>query len=182
MPPLSEPTVAREKLHRRVVTCEGYRRADGLWDIEGHMTDVKTYGFDNDWRGRVDPGEPLHGMWLRITLDDAYTILAVEARTEYSPYQVCGNITANYQKLVGLAIGPGFTQKVKALMGRTEGCTHLTELLWPMATTAYQTMVAKRRDPDAEQKPWHINTCHALAADGPIVKTSWPDYYTGDKE
>ena len=78
--PLSEPA-AREKLHTRTVTCEGFRRADGLWDIEGHMTDVKTYGFDNSWRGRVEPGEPLHGMWLRLTIDEDFTIRAAEAFT-----------------------------------------------------------------------------------------------------
>ncbi|EKE76900.1 DUF2889 domain-containing protein [Oceanibaculum indicum] len=183
--PLSEPA-AREKLHTRTVTCEGFRRADGLWDIEGHMTDVKSYGFDNSWRGRVEPGEPLHGMWLRITIDDDYTIRAAEAFTEYSPYEVCGAIAPNFKALEGLTIGPGFTRKVKELLGGTRGCTHLVELLGPMATTAYQTLVGQRRKkPEAPaqdappRKPWHIDTCHALASDGPIVKKDWPDFYTG---
>ncbi|MBT8434953.1 MAG: DUF2889 domain-containing protein, partial [Gammaproteobacteria bacterium] len=32
--PLTKP-VKRKLAHTRVVTCQGYRREDGLWDIEG---------------------------------------------------------------------------------------------------------------------------------------------------
>ena len=39
--PLSAPA-ARERLHTRQIECHGYRRADGLFDIEGHSTDTKT--------------------------------------------------------------------------------------------------------------------------------------------
>ena len=67
--PLSPPA-SRKHLHTRTVTCCGYQRDDGLWDIEGHLVDVKTYGFDNDHRGVVNAGEPVHEMWLRLIIDD----------------------------------------------------------------------------------------------------------------
>ncbi|MCK6450308.1 MAG: DUF2889 domain-containing protein, partial [Alphaproteobacteria bacterium] len=104
--PLS-PAVPREPMHRREVECRGYRRADGLWDIEGHLVDTKTYAFDNAWRGRVEPGTPVHEMWIRLTLDTALNIKAVEAQTDFSPYEMCGGITPDFQKLVGLRIAPG---------------------------------------------------------------------------
>ncbi|HYD97931.1 MAG TPA: DUF2889 domain-containing protein, partial [Alphaproteobacteria bacterium] len=78
--PLSAPA-ARRHIHTRTVTCQGFRREDGLWDIEGHMTDVKTYAFGNEWRGEIAPGEPLHDMWMRLTIDDGFTVHAVEAVT-----------------------------------------------------------------------------------------------------
>ena len=65
--PLSPPT-ARKLLHTRTVSCHGYQRDDGLWDIEGHLVDGKTYGFDNDHRGVVNAGEPVHEMWLRLSI------------------------------------------------------------------------------------------------------------------
>ena len=43
--PLTEPA-ARELLHTRVIDMRGYIRDDGLWDIEGHLTDNKSYGYD----------------------------------------------------------------------------------------------------------------------------------------
>ena len=53
--PLSTPT-EREHLHSRQIGLMGYRRNDGLWDIEGHLTDVKTYGFKNEFRGEIAAG------------------------------------------------------------------------------------------------------------------------------
>ncbi len=68
-------------------------------------------------------------------------------------------------------------------MGKTLGCTHLIELLGPLATTAYQTMhwalEERENSRSSRTKPAIIDTCHALAGDGPIVKRTWPDFYTG---
>ena len=69
MSPLSAP-VERKHLHTRRYEFQGYQRTDGLWDIEGRMTDTKTYGFPNEWRGEIKADEPIHDMWLRLTLDD----------------------------------------------------------------------------------------------------------------
>ena len=64
--PLPDPA-PRERLHTRRYVFNGYRRADGLWDIEGRMTDVKSYGFENDYRGRIEAEEPLHDRARRRT-------------------------------------------------------------------------------------------------------------------
>lgn len=188
--PLSDPA-DREHIHTRDIDCRGYRRADGLWDVEGHLTDVKSYPFTNDFRGTITPGEPLHDMWIRITIDDSLTIVAAEAVTDRGPYHLCGDITPNYQRLVGLSITAGFTRKVRERLGGVHGCTHLVELLGPMATTAFQTIfpilmrerAEHRADAasDEKRRPSLLNTCHAYASDGEIVKRHWPDFYTGNR-
>ena len=43
--PLPVTEVERELRHTRRVRYEGYKRADGLWDIEAHLTDVKNHDF-----------------------------------------------------------------------------------------------------------------------------------------
>ena len=48
--PLSQPA-ERERLHTRVIEINGYRRADGHYDIEAHLTDVKSFGQTNYDRG-----------------------------------------------------------------------------------------------------------------------------------
>ncbi len=184
--PLPEPA-SRQHIHTRRLTCEGYLRDDGLWDIEGHMTDVKTYGFANSHRGEIHAGEPIHDMWLRITVDDQLLIHAVDAVTDAGPFRICPDIAPAYQALVGLHVKPGFTQRVKELLGGVEGCTHLTELLGPIATTAYQTVYASRARKHGPSKPsteWkrpppHLNTCHALASDSEVVAEKFPQFYTG---
>ncbi|HTZ76413.1 MAG TPA: DUF2889 domain-containing protein [Stellaceae bacterium] len=185
--PLSAPA-PREHIHTRQIECRGYRREDGLWDIEAHLTDVKTYSFESDWRGTMTPGTPVHDMWMRLTVDDDFIIRAVEAVTDASPYQLCPEVTVNYQRLVGLSIRPGFIQKVRELLGGTEGCTHLVELLNPLATTCFQTIFPYRhrhqrentRDPSKPaRRPRLLDTCYAYATDGKLVKRYWPEFYTG---
>jgi hypothetical protein len=184
--PLSEPA-PREHLHTRRVECRGFLREDGLWDVEGHMTDVKTYSFPSDERGTVVAGTPVHDMWIRITIDDGMVIRAIEAVTDASPFRLCPAITPNFQRLVGLAIRPGFMPKVKQLLGGTEGCTHLVELMGPLATTAFQTLTGRKRKKRQQEEPAEaprkrpplLETCHAFATDSPVVKRLWPEHYTG---
>ena len=179
--PLSTPA-AREAIHRRVVECRGYRREDGLWDIEGHLVDTKTYSFSNRWRGVIQAGEPVHEMWLRLTIDESMLIHAAEAVTDAGPYAICPDITPRFRSLAGITIGPGFSRRVAERVGGTLGCTHLVELLKPMATTAYQTLWGARRDETQSQprrRPAFLDTCHALASDGVVVREHWPAFYTG---
>jgi hypothetical protein len=181
--PLSAPA-ARELIHNRDVLCRGFHRDDGLWDIEGHLVDSKTYDFPNRYRGEMKAGQPVHGMWVRLTLDDDLVIHAVEAVTDDGPYPVCPVITPRFRELEGLRIGPGFTRAVRQRLGGTSGCTHLVELLRPVATTAFQTIYPRRHrraSGDAEHRPPFLDTCHALASDGPVVRDHWPEWYTGEQ-
>ncbi|MGQ9365617.1 DUF2889 domain-containing protein [Azospirillum sp. ST 5-10] len=191
--PLTDPS-PREPIHTRTLTLNGYRRADGLWDIEGHLTDVKAYAFTTEERGRLEPGDPIHEMWLRLTVDDSLTVLAVEAVTDKSPYGGCGAIVGAFQKLVGLSVAKGWTRAVKERLGGVHGCTHLVELLGPLGTTAFQTIypvLTRERErrareegtaPEApRQRPVLLNMCHIFASDGEVARTRWPDHYTGDR-
>lgn len=176
--------VPREHLHTREIRCRGFRRTDGLWDIEGLLEDTKTYSFDNHDRAGVASGEPVHRMHMRLTIDDELAVNAVEAATEAGPFSICGDINAAFAGLAGLKIGPGWRKAVLGRLGGVHGCTHLTELLLgPMTTTAWQTVFAARQRRENTQpsgkRPAMIDTCHALAGDGPIVRRQWPDHYTG---
>jgi len=197
--PLSPP-VGRQHLHTRRVTCQGFFRDDGLWDIEGRITDEKTYEHANEWRGPLKPGDFVHDMSIRLTLDHKFTIVDVEAVTDKSPYRICGGIAPDFKKLIGLRIGGGFHREVRARLGGVHGCTHIVELLGPVATTAFQTVSSgKARElnrahrakngslpapaakPAAKppRKPYVIDTCHAWSADGEVVKRWAPQFYTG---
>ena len=186
--PLSSPA-PREHIHTRKVQCEGFRRSDGLWDIEGHITDTKTYGFGNRERGEVKPGSPIHDMWIRLTIDDTLTIQGVEAVTDASHYSICPNVTPNFQRLIGLLIGPGFRKQVRERLGGTEGCTHLVELLGPVGTTAFQTVMplvdrdlykrhqgAASEAPRARKRPALLNSCYAFSDEREVVARQWPEF------
>ncbi len=179
--PLSPPA-ERELAHTRRIALFGYSRADGQFDIEAQLTDTKPYGFANEDRGAIAAGEPLHGMSMRMTVDDTLTITAFEALTDYSPYSICPAAAANFSRLAGLRIAPGFLREAAQRVGGTQGCTHLRELLQQMATVAFQTVapvLAKRAGQRRPGGPALLNTCYAYDSSGPIVQRQWPEHYTG---
>ncbi len=137
-------------------------------------------------------------MSIRLTIDHTFTIVDVEAVTDQSPYEMCGQITPDFKKMIGLRIGGGFHRKVRERLGGVHGCTHIVELLRPVATAAFQTVASRRArelnlahrlkigkppkpvDPNAApEKPHVIDTCHAWSAEGPVVRRWAPHFYTG---
>ena len=141
--PLSAPA-ARDLLHLRDIQLRGYQRDDGLFDIEAHLLDTKAQPFDNDSRGLMQPGDPLHGLWLRLTIREDMEVLACEAASDHTPYALCPQAAPNFSRLAGLKIGPGFNRAVNERVGGAPGCTHLREVLGQMATVAYQTLYPLR--------------------------------------
>ena len=181
--PLSPPAT-RQQQHNRSIECRGYERADGLWDIEGHLVDTKTYVTNKRDTGRErQPGEPIHDMWLRLTIDLDMKIHEAEAATDASPYAPCGNITPNFKALKGITIGAGWRRKTLEILGGTKGCTHLVELLGPLGTTAFQATGRAREQRNAgkplTRKPYQLNACHVYDDTSFAVKERWPQYYTG---
>ena len=198
--PLSPPA-PREPLHTRSIEINGYRRTDGMYDIEAHLTDTKSFGQTNYDRGYIEPGEPIHDMWLRLTVDDRMMIHKAEAISDKTPYVMCPHAAPNFALLEGLQIKAGFLREANHRVGGPVGCTHLRELLQQMATTAFQAInpskvrreMQTRAEPEPKGSdivdaritekmggaPKVLNTCLAYSADGPLVRRRWPHLYTG---
>jgi len=173
---LPPTTIEREMVHQRKINVNGYVRADGQYDIEAELTDHKTYSFPSDFRGTVTPDLPVHHMILRITITPERIITGAEAITVTGPYSVCPKANEVFDELVGLKIGPGWRRQVQAAIGGRHGCTHITELMGPVATIAYQTFygqeVRERReaaeftDADKQNQRSHLlNSCVGYADD-----------------
>lgn len=173
--PLSKSS-PRKMLHLRDITLRGYEREDGMIDVEAHMTDSKTHSLSMRDRGGLSSGEPMHDMWLRVTVDQDMTIIASEAAMDATPYNVCPGVAPNYQRLVGLNIGKGYLKGAMQRLGGVEGCTHLRELLQQVGTVAYQTMLSMRgqRRPEGMKAPRGIhpsllNTCYSYDENGALA-------------
>ena len=189
-------SVEREAQHFRNYAFSGYRRTDGLFDIEGRMTDTKSYAFPNDWRQTIDAGEPIHDMRIRLTLDETFVIRDVECVTAAGPYEICPAITPAFAALKGERIGRGWSRVLREKFGGRHGCVHHVEMLRAMATVAFQTLYGwqgrRERDaggtsegpPDREaagRRPGFIDSCHALASDGEVVRRQYPQFYEARK-
>ncbi len=180
---LPEPA-AREKKHHRKIDCEGFLRADGLWDIDVHMVDTRTYDctYDEFHRdGLIRAGEPVHDMWLRFTIDLDFLIHEVQAASDHTPFGICPRAAVSMRELAGLRIGPGWLKQARERVGTDKSCTHLMDLLGQLAATAYQTLHAAIEEREAMQptreKPPILDTCVALSSSGEVVKNLWPEFY-----
>jgi hypothetical protein len=175
--PLSPPTAPRERLHCRTVTYDGYRRDDGFLEIEAHLVDVK----DHDYAllaGLRPAGEPVHDMWVRVTLDAEFVIREIEAATALMPYPGdCDRITPAYRKLIGASLVHGFRKRLNDAVGGVHGCTHLTELLGYLPTAAFQTFAGLVPEDDGVTRPFQLNRCHALEPSSDTVRRYYPTWY-----
>jgi len=185
---LPEP-VNREKKHRRRIDCEGYLRGDGLWDIEVHMVDTRTYDctYDELHRGgTISAGEPVHDMWLRFTIDLDFLIHDVQAASVQTPFPICPRAARSMRDLIGLRIGGGWMKQVRERIDSNRSCTHLMDLLGQLAATAYQTLHAALEEREAErssrEKPPILDTCLALSSSGEVVRKLWPEFYQPNSE
>ena len=94
-PTALSPTVPREEVHNRRVSCNGFVREDGLFDIEAEMTDNKSYAFPTEFRGDVTPEQFVHHMKVRVTVDSKMKVHAAEALTIAGPYAICAKSSEN---------------------------------------------------------------------------------------
>ncbi len=185
MDAVSPAPPSRQLLHTREIVCTGYARSDGLFDIESAMKDISAQGTDMFFK-RVEAGDPIHAMRITVTVDAELVIRHVQVHTDVAPTPNCADSNPGYEALKGLKIGPGFTKKVRALLGDTKGCTHLTELLGPLATTAIQTLYALQRETQNMRaahrmegplpRPPLTDTCQAYRSNGQAMQLIWPPH------
>lgn len=186
--PLSEGSTRRSLIHTRSVRFEGYKREDGLYDIEGRLVDVKPISLQLASR-QVPAGEAVHDMRVRLTIDGKLNVLAAEAVIDARPYEgYCETIAPDYHRLVGTNLGKGFRKAAQDLLGSVRGCAHLNEMLGQFPTAAIQTMAGERRDTDDTDntdttldKPFQLDRCHALDTHGEAVRRYYPRWYRDAK-
>ena len=181
---LQAPT--RIPLHTRAVTYRGFFRSDGLWDIEGRLVDTKDYPISRFDRVTLQPGSPAHDMFIRLTVDADLKIVDVESGMPSTPFEDCLHASEPLRAMVGVTIGAGWRKAIDAAMGGVNGCTHLRELLFNMATAAMQTIpshiqhLSQQRgepEPVPTSVPFYVGQCMSWRRDGPAVQRIYPQFF-----
>jgi DUF2889 family protein len=178
--PLPVPDVERELTHTRRVRYEGYKRVDGLWDIEAHLSDIKNHDYQLK-TGVRRAGQPIHEMWLRLTIDRQLAIVDATASSDAVPYPgSCETIAPAYRKLIGLNLARSFRKNIREIFGGVRGCTHLSEMLDGLPTAAIQTFAGEMKEDRGDgTRPFQLDQCHALETTSDTVKKWYPKWYTG---
>ena len=179
--PLPYSKATRTRIHSRRIEIEGFFRDDGLLDLDARLTDLK----DIDYQlasGIRKVGDPLHDLFIRVTVDKECTIVDVEACSDWVPYPgACGMIAPAYRRLIGLNLLRGFRRTVGEMFADVQGCSHLTELLGSLPTAAIQTWATFKIDNEETlDKPFQLDRCHALETTSPTVMRYYPRWYRGN--
>lgn len=179
--PLPEPKVQRSLAHTRRIEVQGFLREDGHFELDARLSDLKDmdYPLSSGLRKR---GDPVHDLFVRVTIDRHFNILDAEACSEWVPYPgACDAIGPAYRQLIGLNLVRGFRKTVGEMFADVRGCSHLTELLLSLPTAAIQTFATFRRDNDeGAEKPFQLDRCHALETTSETVMRYYSRWYRGD--
>lgn len=179
-----QPNVGRRPMHKRSLEMQAFARDDGLWDIEAHLRDEKPFAFIDPGRGELKPGDPVHDIRVRVTVDDDCVIHEIDIEMGSMPFGTCHEVKDSLRPLIGERIGRGWREVLKRLP-RTATCTHVRELLVPLATVVHQGMslgrdpagkVAIRRDSTLETPPFFVDDCHSWRREGPAVAHFYPQF------
>ena len=179
--PLPPAAPARQLKHRRSIDVEVFSRGDGAWEVDAHLSDVKTRDTQLA-EGVRHAGDPIHDMLLRLVVDERLNILEAGSQTRSMPYPgLCDAHGDAYARLAGLNLLRGFRHAVKERLGGVLGCTHLTELAQVLPTAVIQgfagEVIDTRGHAESSAKPFQLDRCHALRADGPAVRAYYPRWY-----
>lgn len=176
-------SVPRKELHHRQISLRVFEREDGLYDVEGQVLDVKSQPFrrvmsQDEWPA----GAPLHDIRVRLVIDEELLVHDAVASSDTTPFPVCKEASATLAPLKGMRIGAGWNKRVRDLLGGAASCTHIAELLGPMATAAIQGLTPRHRDTrpwpvDATGRPTKIDSCYAYASHREVVKFLWPRFH-----
>ena len=174
--------MTREPLHLRRIELQGFRRSDGLFEVEARLIDTKP-GDYRPIRGRalIADGEAVHDLGLRLVFDEDMVVREASTFTSAAPYPACPGGGHAFAELVGLRLDHGWNAAVRERLGGARSCTHLRELLGPAATVAFQSLTVLRSQRpervDAKGRPLKVDSCHAYAASGELVRQYWPAFH-----
>ena len=168
----------RQLTHRRAIDVQVYARGDGLWEVDATIADTKTR--DAPLAGGTRPaGEPIHDMLLRLVVDERFTIVESGAQSHAVPYPGVCEAHDVYGRLVGLNLLQGFRAALRERVGGVQGCTHITELAQILPTAVVQAFAGEVLDTRGrgDERPFQIDRCHALRADGEAVRLYYPRWH-----
>jgi hypothetical protein len=172
----------RREIHHRQIDMRAFEREDGLYDVEAHLVDRKPFPFKRSSSPEpIPPGVPLHDLWVRLTVDEAYVVQSIHASSDVTPFALCSEAEATLAVLIGEKVARGWSTKVKERLRGAAGCTHLMEMLVTMGTTAHQGIRALHpeqvRSVSSDGVPLKIDSCYAYGRQRAVVKMLWPEHY-----
>jgi hypothetical protein len=163
----------KKLVHTRDISMRTFEIGNNSIVVEGNLIDHRY----RPRRIKTSEGpELVHNMVIQLKVKGPRMVIEqAVARMPHHPREECPEVLPWIRNLEGLEIAPGYTLKVKKVIGGVRGCAHLTSLVIAMGESAVQGYWAayghkKGRMIRKQTIKKFINTCHLWKEDGPILK------------
>jgi hypothetical protein len=164
----------KKLVHTREISMRTSDLGDHYILVEGSLIDHRYRPRHNEVS---EESELVHHMVIQLKVKGPGMLIEqAEATMPHHPREECPEVLPWIRNLEGLEIAPGYSMKVKKVIGGVKGCAHLTSLVIAMGESAVQgywaAYAAERRKMGLREQTIKkfINTCHLWKEDGPIVK------------
>ncbi len=164
----------KKLVHTREISMRTSDLGDHDILVEGSLIDHRYRPRHNE---PPEESELVHNMVIRLKVKGPRMLIEqAEAQMPHHPRKECPQVLPWIRNLEGLEIAPGYSMKVKKVIGGIKGCAHLTSLVIAMGESAvqgYWTAYGAERGRMGLREQTikkFINTCHLWKEDGPIVK------------
>lgn len=178
----------RRMMHRRTLTLQFYELENGLFEIEGRLRDIKTDPFKRVlYQEPWPPGEPIHDIKVHLIVDRDMLVHDLWADMQATPFRLCLQAQATLTPLIGRRIAKGWNKAVRDTLGGSQSCTHIMEMLGPMATTAFQGLAPQRMEdmnrPENEHlRVGKVDSCFTYGAQRTVVAQIWPHLHKPEND
>lgn len=170
-------SLKRKKIHSRNIEVSTFETDTADLVVEGVLKDdflISRY----DASGEKRPPNTVHHMVVRMLFETAsFQIKDIEVEMPVFPHKGCDETAKSLDQIKGMKIAPGFTEKVKNMLGGTKGCSHLKTLVLSMASAAVQGFwVHRTKTPNSGGKTpdlmhrYVVDTCWVWRKDGPLAR------------
>jgi hypothetical protein len=165
-----------KKIQTRNIEISTFDDDDDHITVEGRLQDNRLVA--SYISGEKRPPQIVHHMIVQMRIDcENLSVKDVYVEMPSVPHDECDQTAESLQKIKGLRLVPGFTSKVKRLLGGKQGCLHLTTLVLAMAPAILQGYWAFRnRHPQSQEissqlmENYLLDTCWVWRSDGPLIK------------
>ncbi len=166
-----------QKLHTRKIDIATYEGAEDSIVVEGILKDDRLTESYNQ-AGEIMPPRTLHQMIIRIEVKGSQLVIEnIEVEMPTLPHDVCEETCKCLESVKGLKVVSGFSSKLKAIAGGTQGCNHLVALMAVMAPAvvqgAFSRLAQKSYAPQigvTKAIKRFKNTCWAWRENGPLIE------------
>jgi len=178
---ISDNHHTRRKLHTRNIEIFTYEYDDKSIVAEGVLKEniqVPIYV-----SGREHPPRTVHHMVIQMRIEcSSLTIKEIKVEMPGVPYEACKETAGSLDAVEGLRIAPGFTSKVRKILGKNKRCLHLTTLLLAMAPAVMQgykvfndTQPSGSEIPSDVMENYVVDSCWVWRKGGALANGLNPD-------